>query len=178
MKKVVLALMLVGTLIACKNNTKETEVKESTKQVQEIEKELVVKIRFKTNKKDIFRIMLNNVIVDDLQKKNIQVFEEVIPSTDVDQIIAKFDPDNISNNILINLGSKQVKKVDIESIFVSFGKNELNIKSAQDMSKYLVFNKFIDRDSTSTTLNTKKVDGKHNPVINFKRNVINLLKKE
>ena len=178
MKNVVLVLLISIALLACKNNSKEDQSTNTAKQEDKVRKELVVVLNFKTNKKDVFRIMLNNIIVDDLQKKNIQIFEEVIPSSAVDKISAKFDPENISNQILINLGNKEVKKVEIENVFVSYGQNQVNIKTPQEMEEYLNFNKFIDRDPSSTTLQTKKVDGRHNPIINLKRSLINLLKKE
>lgn len=178
MKKVLLVLLISIALVACKNNSKEEQATEIAKQEEKERKELVVIFNFKTNKKDVFRIILNNIIVDDLQKKNIQIFEEVIPSSSIDQITAKFDPKNISNKILINLGNNEVKKVEIENIFVSYGQNQVNIKTPKEMEKYLIFNKFIDRDSSSTILQTIKVEGRHNPAIIFKRNVINVLKKE
>ena len=171
--------MLFVVLIACKDGAKEIEAVESAKKAQEeIKKELVVKVRFKTNKKDIFRIIIYDIIIDELQKKNMQIFEEVVPSTEVDQIIAKFDSNNISNSISINIGNEQEKKVEIESIFASYGQNQISIKTPQEMNKYLFFNKFIERDSATTILQTKKVDGAHNPAINFKRNLIEFLRKE
>ena len=179
MKKIVVILVLLSLLIACNNGTQESKKNEATKKaVEDVKKELVVKIKFKTNKQDVFRIIIYDIVIDDLQKKNIQIFEEVVPSTEVDQIIAKFDSNNISNNIAINVGNEQEKKVEIESIFVSYGQNQIDIKTPQEINKYLFFNKFIERDSTTTILQTKKVDGTHYPVVNFKRNLINFLKKE
>jgi hypothetical protein len=141
-------------------------------------KHLTVNFNFKTNKPDMFKIMLNNVEIDELQKKNIHIFENVIPSTEDDAITAKFDADNMSNNVVIHLGNKEVKEVEIKSILISYGNNQINISSPKDLDKYFVFNKFIEKDSTSNTLKTKRVNGQHNPAFSFKRNLINLLKKE
>lgn len=170
-------LALATALIACENNTKEKEAKkEFTSKTEKVKKELLVKMNFKTNKEDVFKVMINNIVIDEFQNKNILIFETVSPTSNFDQITARFDSNNISNQILINIGNNEVKKLEIKSIMVSYGNKRIDIKTPEDMDKYLTFNKFIDRDSTSTILKTKTVDGRHNPLINLKRNLINALK--
>jgi hypothetical protein len=120
--------------------------------------------------------MLNNIVVDELQKKNIHFFEDVVPTSEEDAIVAMFDANNISNNIDINLGNKEVKNVEIKSVTISYGDMLFDLTSAEDFNKYLLFNKFIERDSTSKTLVTKRIDGKLNPTIRIKNNLMNQLK--
>ena len=50
---------------------------------------------------------MNNIKVDELQRKHIQIFETVSPSIDFDNIIAKFDKNNMSKNIVFGLGNKK-----------------------------------------------------------------------
>ena len=179
MKKSVLILTVIIGFVACKNDKiVNTEKVTSPIKIEEDDKELVVKLGFKTNKNDVFKIMVNNIVVDELQKKNIHVIEEVVPTSGVDDITANFGVNNISNNILIHLGNKAVKEVEIVDMTVSYGKNRISLKTPEDQNKYLIFNKFIDKDTTTVKLKTKRVDGTHNPVIYFKRNLINLLTKE
>ncbi len=173
MKKTLLALVLMIALTGCKNDPKESAISEIAK---EVKKELIVKINFKTNKKDIFRIMMNNIVVDDLQKKNIQIFEEVIPSTGVDQIIAKFDPNNISKNIVISLGNKEEKEVKIESIELSYGENSELVK-AEDLPKHFILNKFTSFDENTFIVKTIRVDGKHAPTLALRPKALNKLTK-
>ena len=122
--------------------------------------------------------MVNNIAVDELQKKNIHISEEVVPTSGIDEISANFGDNNISNNVLINFGNKEVKEVEIMDITVIFGNNQISLKTPEDQNRYLNFNKFIEKDTTSNKLRTKRVNGAHNPTIYFKRNLVNLLKKE
>ena len=165
--------------ISCKNRSKQIATPIIKEEINS-PKELMVnfRFRFKTNKTDTFKIMLSNIEVDELQKKNIYIFEDVIPSSGEDSIIAKFDPGNISNSITINLGNKEIKEVEIIEILVSYGSNGINISTNKDIDKYLAFNRFIERDSTSNIIRTKKVDGLHNPGFSLKRKLINQLRKE
>ncbi len=177
MKRIIGILALVMLInVSCKNKSKSitSEIKDETLTL----KHLTISFNFKTNKQDIFKIMLNNIKIDELQNKNIHIFEDVTPSTGFDAIIAKFDADNISNNIIFSLGNKEVKEVEIKSILVSYGNNQVNITSPKDLNKYIRFNKFIKKDSLSNILHTQKINGKLNPTFSFKRRLINQLKKE
>ncbi|WP_417874242.1 hypothetical protein [Xanthomarina gelatinilytica] len=177
LSKRILLLLFVIILSACKEKSAQTAAQEGTKNFN-TPKQLTVDFNFKTNKADVFKIMMNNIVVDELQKKNIEIFENVIPSSNVDAIVAKFDPGNMSNNIVFHLGNKTIKEVEIKSILVSYGNNQYNISTAKDLSKYFVFNQFIERDSLSKKLIIKKVDGKLFPFFTMKQNLIKLLKGE
>lgn len=174
-----LFLFLTLLIVSCQDTTSKLETKEAEKANAEIkEPALTIEFNFKTNKPDVFKIMMNNIEVDELQKKNIYFFENVTPSTTEDSITANFDPGNISNNILINIGNKVPKEVEIVSVVVTYGKKSFNISSVEDLDKYLAFNKFIDINGTSKTITTKRVEGALNPVIYFRRSFIDMLKKQ
>ena len=176
MKKIVLAFLVI-TLIACKNETKEaTDSVATEEKVEEQKKELTVSVRFKTNKADKFKLMLNNVVVDELQKKNIHIIEEVSPNSDFDAINANFG-ENISPNFSISLGNAEVKEVEIESITVTFGANSIQVEP-NALKDYFNMNKFVSQDGETFKYRTKRVDGKHAPAITLKRKAINTLQKE
>src|SRR5690606_39872307 len=98
-------------------------------------------------------------------------FENVAPSSTLDKIMATFGEDEMSKNIAIHLGNQEIKEVEISSIEVSYGDNLLSIKTPQDIDKYIVFNKFIQKDPASNVLKTIRVSGQHNPVFSFKHNL-------
>jgi len=181
MKKNVSTLLILLLIIniSCKNNNK-APIKEEVKaeEVVVVPKQLSIDFNFKTNKADVFKIMMNNIQVDDLQKKNVHIFENVAPSSTLDKIMATFGEDEMSKNIAIHLGNQEIKEVEISSIEVSYGDNLLSIKTPQDIDKYIVFNKFIQKDPASNVLKTIRVSGQHNPVFSFKHNLINFLTKE
>ncbi|MFD2542895.1 hypothetical protein ACFSSB_11245 [Lacinutrix gracilariae] len=168
MKKLALTFVVALIAFACKNEAKHSEIQETiNSKLIETSPELIVSIDFKTNKVDEFRLLLNNIKVDEFQKKNIQIIEKVSPSSSTDNIIAKFGENNISKLFLIVLGTKELKEVIIENIRLSYGKNNINIKPSE-LEKYFNFNKFIEFDSASNKILTKKVEGKHNPVLQLK----------
>ncbi len=173
MKKLLLTLILVLNY-SCKENTKEKKIVEK----MPAPKALTIDFSFKTNKTDKFTIMLNNIEVDELQMKNIHFFEDVNPSSSYESINAKFDSGNISKNIIFNLGNKEVKEVELKNILISYGNKEFNIGTIAEIYDFLQFNKFIVKDSTSNTIKTKRVDGKHNPTFSIKRKLINKLIKD
>lgn len=179
MKKILLIILLsiFSLNISCKDK-EEKPSREIIKEELNTPKNLTINFSFKTNKADTFTIMLNNIKVDELQKKNIHIFEDVIASTGEDSILAEFDSDNISNNLIFSIGNKEVKELEIKSILILYGKKQFNISTPEDLNKYIIFNDFIVRDSTSLVLKTKKINGRHNPTFRIKNTLLNSLTKE
>ncbi|MBT8257477.1 MAG: hypothetical protein KJO49_03325 [Bacteroidia bacterium] len=174
-----IGIILVSSLVlsACKNEAKEPENTEPVIE-ESAPKKLVVNFKFKTDKYDTFRIMLDNVEVDDLQKKNIHIFENVMPSSGTDEISAVFDEGNISNILKVSLGNKETKEVELVGFSLTYGEKHREWSTASDYNKFLIFNKFIQRDTSSLILKTQRVEGKLNPVIVVKRPVLNELMTE
>ena len=178
MKKHILILILLTFLAACKEEKKATE-KEAERQTEavettEIDKELKVVINFKTDKADEFKLMLNNIKIDEFQRKNVHIIETVEPSSAIETINAKFGRGNIPNNFNINLGVKEQKSVEISSIELSFASNNLVIEGTK-LDEFFNINKFINYDNSTGTLTTQKIEGKHYPAILAKRKLINFL---
>lgn len=178
MKNLILIFFLSVLSVGCKNEDKQNS--SITEQITEVDqpKKFTVHFNLKTNKTDVFKIMMNNIEVDELQKKNIVIFEELSSSSKGDVIVAEFDANNMSNHIVFHLGNNSIKEVEIQSILVAYGKNQYNITTAADINKYLVFNKFIERDTMNKTLKTKKVDGILYPTFSIKNNLIKILNRE
>lgn len=165
MKKVFF-VALIFVLSSCKNDKVET-VKEviQVEEVKEVKKEFIVKIQFKTNKEDDFRLLLSNIEVDEFQKKNIQITEKVGPASQFETITANFG-ENISGRFTINLGNKEVKEVEINSIKIIYGSNSIECSLA-DIEKHFFWNKYITiKDNKIVTVRMNK---KHNPTLNLRK---------
>ena len=177
MKNIFLVVLVVFLSVACKEKPSESTAISSVEKTQEEPfKELLIVINFKTNKADTFKLMLNNIEVDDFQKKNIHIFEDVISTNTLDVISANFGINNISNQLHISLGNKEEKVVTIETINISYGKNSLSIESSK-LKDFFFFNKFISQDEATSEIKTKKVDGKHSPIMFIKKKAITELTK-
>lgn len=178
MKRSLILLTTMILFVNCKGPTDNQEISNETKSTEEVSKQLEIRFSFKTNKTDVFKIMMNNIEVDELQKKNIQIFETVSPTSDFDNIVAKFDEGNMSKNIVFSLGNKNVKEVTIDNINISYNNKVIDISKPEDINKFLRFNKYVKRDSTSNKIKTKRVDGKHNPTFTFSKSLAKQLNKK
>jgi len=174
-KKSYLIIVLAILSFSCNNVEKSKKDTDLSSKKLDVVKKLSVSFNFKTNKADVFEIRMNNIKVDEFQKKNIHIIEEVIPTTTEDEIVAEFDANNMSKQIVFHLGGKTIKEVEIKSILITFGNNQYNIANVEDINTYIAFNKFVERDSLSKTLKTIRIDGKLNPSFRIKNNLLNLL---
>lgn len=169
-------LLLITFFISSCGEKKNNEVISNIKE-KELTKELVVKIKYKTNQPDDFKIMLNHVEVDEFQSKNIHIIEKVFATSNTDLIVAKFGDKNISNRFQIGLGNKEPKKVEMESIDFFYIDKTLSIMP-DEIGEYFRFNEFVAFDPISNDLTTKRVNGKHFPVMSLKWKYLdNLIKR-
>ena len=171
--KNIFIILLIVVFTACKSETKEEVTTETTP--EPVEKEFTFSVSFKTNKSDVFKLMMNNVEVDELQKKNIQVFETIHPTTTVDMFTAKFG--NMSKNIHFNLGNKEEKEIEIDNIQISYGNSSVTVKPAE-LNDYFLLNKFVTQDQSTFKIQTKKIDNAHYPTLILRAREINKLIKE
>ena len=167
MKKIAFVLLLVLSF-ACNKQDKQVAEKssEKTEVVKEKIKALTVDVKLTTNKADDFKLSLNNVIVNKVQKKNIQVIQK-ISAEKTNNISANFGQDNISKTLILNLGNKAEKEVVIENITITYGDKKLTASSSE-LQKYFNLNKFVSLDENTNALLTKKIDGKHSPSLILK----------
>jgi hypothetical protein len=174
MKKIVLIILLI-TAFACNEETKKKESNNSQQSKEPI-KEFIVKMSFKTNKADEFKLMLNNIVIDEFQRKNISIIEKVMPLSNLESLTADFG-DNSPNNFRINFGNKEEKEMEIESLSLFYGDNSLSMTSA-DLKTHFSFNRYIIQDSITYKIQSKRIDSKHYPQIVLKKKAIDLLMKE
>lgn len=159
-------------VFSCKNETKnDTQGIENS--VIETPKELVVKLGFKTSVEDEFRIMLNNIKVDEFQRKNIQVRETVLPSTGFESIIAHLGGEVNTKNLLIHLGKKE-KIVEFNGMEFSYGSKSILVTKS-NFNKFLNTNKFVVLENDGFVFSTKTINGKHNPAIIARKRLLDSL---
>ena len=158
MKRIVL-LIFVTVLFCCKSEkSQETNVR-----TNEPKQEFTVKLSFKTNKTDMFSFVLYNIEMDEFQKKWIQINQTVEESETISSIVANFQ-NNISRNFRINLGNKEEKEIEIESIELKYGEKNIVILP-NELDKYFKFNEFVTQDTITNKLIIKKVGQKLQPIM-------------
>nr|WP_321233983.1 hypothetical protein [uncultured Psychroserpens sp.] len=171
MKRAVL-VFIVLCFISCKEAKNEKELKNTHKE----QKELIITLGLKTDTEDVFKIVMDNIIIDEFQKKNIVIRETLPVISNFENITANFGANNFSNNIHINLG-KQTKTVKFNSIEITYGGKVLTINS-DNFNEYLRVNKFVEFNKIDFNIVTKKVDKNHNPQIILKPSALKLLNKK
>ncbi|WP_431157043.1 hypothetical protein [Winogradskyella poriferorum] len=116
---------------------------------------------------------MDNIKVDEFQRKSIVITEDVVATTSLDFINANFG-ENISSRIVLNLGNKEVKKVVINELIMSYGDNSIIIDGNSILDSFKL-NEFVEFDSTSKELKTKRINNNHAPALILKPKVINQL---
>lgn len=169
----VLIFIMFFTLASCNNSkSSETEIP-----IVEVKEEFELVFELKTSLEDEFKVIVNNIKVDEFQKKSIQVIETIPPSSGYEKLKANFGDKNISNFILINLGKKE-KVVEFNYISFKYGQKSI-VVDASNFDEFMNYNKFVSIDKSNFTITTQKIGNKHNPIISAKRVLINkLLQKE
>jgi len=106
---------------------------------------------------------------------NISITEKVTQSDNFKTIQLDF-PEDIKPDYQVGLsfGTKVVKSIEINKIHISYGNNEFDI-APQELNDYFTFNKFLDYNPETGVLQTKKVDGRLNPIIFLRRKIIDKL---
>ena len=94
--------------------------------------------------------MLNNIKVDEFQKKNIQVREIVPASSELESIVAKFGEGNKSSNVVLSLGKKP-KIIFFNGIEFSYGEKSILI-TGSNFNKFLSTNKFVALENEDFTV--------------------------
>jgi hypothetical protein len=178
MRTVKLFFLAFILVLSCKEETKTDNQSAGSKTIEQVEKEkksFVLEMDFSTSKSGDFKLMMNNIVVDEFQKKSIIITEKVELTTGVDKIKANFG-NNASGKFVINLGNKEPKSVKIEKILISYGDNSI-IATKENLTQHFVLNDFVEFDSISGTLVTKKINNLHSPAIVLRPRSLNQLQK-
>ncbi len=171
MKKLTfIALSLI--VFSCQNKTKETIIKD----IVGSKKDFVINIKFKTNKAGEIKLALYNIVPNTSQNAWIQINEEVVATPTLDNLTANFG-ENISNSFRIGFDNKTERKFEFEWIRISYGKREIEIYP-EDFTQYFTLNEFVVQNPISLELETKKINGKYNPLLFLKKEYLIDLREE
>lgn len=160
------------TLFSCKDEVKQAS---ENKDIVKESNHLTVEVTLKTSKQGDFKLFANNVFLNNNQEMNISITQKLNSNSNFEKIVFKF-PENINpdSQLGLSLGSESEKLIELESLSLTFGETKFNIKP-ETINDYMVFNKFISVDSTTSKITTKKIENKHNPILFFRRKIIDSL---
>lgn len=173
MKQVLLILFIGCILFSCNENK---SVANGDNTPSEQKKVLSVSIELKTTHDDEFRIMLNQIEVDEFQKMDIRAYEVIPATNNYDKMTARFFDKIISKKLVIGLGNKHLKTVDINRISMSYGTSSLVIPKVE-LSSYFNTNSYASFDNQMNIV-TQKDNGRHLPALYANAKLINALTKD
>ena len=123
--KNIIATSLLFTIIFILSCKEQEQIEPKTIEVEKKD-ELMFKVTLNTSTSDDFRLLLNNIKKDN-SKINIQVSES-LKAGDEDQTIEINIKENyFPQEIIVDLGQKEQKTVDIKDIYIKASNFELNI---------------------------------------------------
>jgi hypothetical protein len=156
-------------LFSCQNDQNSTKKEDNSTSNNAVEvkktKTLILEIDIETSTPEDIKLMSLNTFLNNGQFMDLFIIQKMNANETSKKI--RFEmPKNITpDNLLgISLGTKSVKEVKINSINLSFGDLNYNIES-EAVLDFFYTNRFVDYDETSKTFKTKRVDGKHNPIL-------------
>jgi hypothetical protein len=172
MKKIIL-LALIAVTFSCKNEKTQTPTEEAVVEVEEKKPEkFVIELTMRMDNSDGLRLFANGVFINNNRVMNINITEQISKSDDFNTVILDL-PENIRPDyeVGINLGSKEVKKIEFMQIKISYGNIEF-IVTPDKLNDYFYFSKHIAYVPEIGTIQTRQVDGKHDPIMYLKKNLV------
>ena len=169
-------IALASFLITNCNEEKKNNPKQEVKPEVVTPKVFKATIKLKTSVEDKFSLLMNNVKIDEFQKMNISAYEMIPTSTAMETLEVTFFEGIFSNLIILDLGNKAEKNVEISSVELTYGSNAI-LASNDQIKDYFRLNKFVSYDDENNIFVTKKINGQHFPRLILKPNIINKLKK-
>lgn len=174
MKKVFFTLITL-VLISCNNEKPKVEGKseiiEEKIQVNE-PNQFIMDLNLKSSETDVLKMFANNIFINNERTMNISLSGKINKSENLSTMSFSF-PKDIKPDVQVyfSLGTKNEKKIYIENINLSFGQTKFSIK-ANELEDYFAFNQFVNYNSETGEISTKKVNGKHNPLMILRRKII------
>ncbi len=161
--------LLILNITSCTGNQIKSK-KESQKTTDDVisvenNNQLVVEVDLETSVTENMRLIVPNIFLNNGQYMDLYIMQH-FNANEKSKTIRFQLPKNVvpDFNMGLSLGSKEVKEVNIKSIKISFNEITFNINS-ENITTYFKTNKFVDFDKEQKTFKTKKVDGKHNPIL-------------
>ncbi|WP_274476449.1 hypothetical protein [Mangrovimonas aestuarii] len=162
-------LLLLALLVSSCNDAKNRSKDESV-----IEREnLVVKVGLTSDVKDEFVLTVNGIGINENQKKNIQIIQEIFKPNVKQGIKANFGSVDRADNFILKLGKKE-KEVIFNGIEFIYGDQKILVASS-NFKRYLKWNRFVEFSDKEFSLRTKRVKGEHHPAIFARQKLLDSL---
>lgn len=162
MKKLVIILFCLALTVSCKEEPKTIVVKE----VEKIDK-LKLKLDYQSSTADIMQVVFNKIEIQNDRDGNYTITEKLKASEASKELNFEMSGDYIATVVQVRFGKKP-KKVKIENITVNYKDVVFKIEGSK-IDQFFTFNKYIKYDAENNTIETFKVDGKHNPVMTLRK---------
>lgn len=169
-----LALSFCSCLEHNDSKNDEKDIKETNKSA----KKLTFEIDLETSSADDFMLFANDVFINNGQFMNIGITQKLNMNETSKKMKFEF-PENVKPDAMLafGLGTKAPKEVIIRNIDFSYGDAVFHV-GEKEVSNYFSFNKFIEYDSITNTIKTKKVDNNLNPLLFLRRKILDSIQKE
>ena len=178
MEKLIFVFLMV-TIVSCKNNKEESVKKDAIVDSEIIEptkpNKFIVSIELKYSQSEDIKLFTNDVFINNNRSMSISIKEKVTKSDNFKTVLLDF-PEDIKPDYQVGLsfGTKIVKTIEIKNIRISYGDVEFAFTS-QELNDYFVFNKFIDYNPETGLIQTKKADGRLNPIMFLRGKIMDKL---
>jgi ASC-1-like (ASCH) protein len=174
MKNIFLA-MLTLVLISCSNEKPKVEEKpETIEEKVEVVKptKFSIELRLKYSESEEIKLSASNIFINNSRTMNISVIQKMGKTESFKTVVLDF-PENINpdEQITLSLGTKKPKSIEFENIKIKNGEIEFDL-TPQELNDYFSFNKFIVYSQETGIITTKKVDGRHNPILLLRKKII------
>jgi hypothetical protein len=178
MKKIAFIILIV-MMSSCKNNTGEPPKEDTAAETKIIElakpNKFSVTIELKYSQPEDIKLFSNDVFINNNRSMSISVKEKVAKSDNFKTVLLDFPKDiKPDYQVGVSFGTKVVKSIEIKSVRVSYGDVEFAFTS-QELNNYFVFNKFIDYNPETGLIQTKKADGRLNPIMFLRGKIMDKL---
>jgi hypothetical protein len=169
----IFTLLLAFLSFTCKEDKKETPIKTATEETtQKQPNKLVFEIDLTTTQPDDFRFFANNIFLNNNQFMNISVGQQLNNNETSKNMRFEF-PENVKPDAMLGfvLGVKKEKDVEIKTASLSYGDTKFIINTDQ-LNDFFTFNKFIEYNSETKTLQARRKDNRLNPTLYVRRKIL------
>ena len=174
MKKIFFALLTL-VLVSCNNEKPKVEEKSEIieEQIETVKPvKFSIELRLKFSESEEIKLSASNIFINNSRTMNISVTQKMDKSEAFKTVVLDL-PENINpdGQIMLSFGTKKPKTIEFENIIIKNRELEFKLTS-QEINNYFTYNKFIVYNPETSVITTKKVDGRHNPILLLRKKII------
>lgn len=172
MKIKLFTLVLALVFFSCKEEKAVENIQNQETEEVKAPSKLVFEIDLETTQPDDFKFFANDVFLNNNQFMNISINQKLNSNETSKSMRFEF-PENIKPDVQLgfSLGTKKVKDVKITKSTLSYGETEF-VVTPEEFNDFYTFNRFIDYNEETQTLQTKKIGNQYNPMLFVRRKIL------